>query len=35
VKIAKHYKVTQDALMSANAITDPTKLKAGASLVIP
>ena len=34
-KIAKHYKVTQDALMSANSITDPTKLKAGANLVIP
>ncbi len=34
-KIAKQYKVTQDALMSANAITDPTKLKAGANLVIP
>lgn len=35
VKIAKQYKVTQDALMSANSITDPTKLKAGANLVIP
>jgi LysM repeat protein len=35
VKIAKQYKVTQDALMSANFITDPTKLKAGANLVIP
>ena len=35
VKIAKQYKVTQEALMSANAITDPTKLKAGANLVIP
>ena len=34
-KIAKQYKVTQDALMSANSITDPTKLKAGANLVIP
>ena len=34
VKIAKQYKVTQDALMSANFITDPTKLKAGANLVI-
>lgn len=35
VKIAKQYKVTQEALMSANSITDPTKLKAGANLVIP
>ena len=34
-KIAKQYKVTQDALMSANSIIDPTKLKAGANLVIP
>ena len=34
-KIAKQYKVTQDALMSANSITDPTKLKAGANLMIP
>jgi len=35
VKIAKQYKVTQDELMRANSITDPTKLKAGANLVIP
>ena len=35
VKIAKQYKVTQDDLMRANSITDPTKLKAGANLVIP
>jgi len=35
VRIAKQYKVTQEALMSANSITDPTKLKAGANLVIP
>lgn len=35
VKISKQYKVTQEALMIANSITDPTKLKAGANLVIP
>ena len=35
VKISKQYKVTQEALMNANSITDPTKLKAGANLVIP
>lgn len=35
VKIAKQYKVTQDDLMRANSITDPTKLKAGANLIIP
>lgn len=35
VKIAKQYKVSQDDLMRANSITDPTKLKAGANLVIP
>jgi LysM repeat protein len=34
-KIAKQYKVTQDELMQANSITDPTKLKAGANLIIP
>ena len=34
-KIAKQYKVTQDELMRANSITDPTKLQAGANLIIP
>jgi len=34
-KIAKQYKITQDELMRANSITDPTKLKAGANLIIP
>ena len=34
-KIAKQYKVTQDELMRVNSIMDPTKLKAGANLVIP
>ena len=34
-KIAKQYKITQDELMKANAIKDPTKLKAGANLIIP
>jgi LysM repeat protein len=34
-KIAKQYKVTQDQLMQANAITDPTKLKAGVNLIVP
>jgi LysM repeat protein len=34
-KIAKQYKITPDELMKANSITDPTKLKAGANLIIP
>lgn len=33
--IAKKFKVTQDALMKANNIDDPRKLKIGQSLVIP
>lgn len=34
-QIAKRYKVDQAALMRANRITDPKKLKAGATLAIP
>ena len=34
-RIANHYKVSQDALMRANAITDPRKMRVGAKLIIP
>jgi LysM repeat protein len=33
--IAKKFKVTQDALMKANNIDDPRKLKIGQKLAIP
>lgn len=34
-RIASRYKVSQDALMRANGITDPRKMRVGARLVIP
>lgn len=34
-RIASRYKVSQDALMRANGITDPRKMRVGAKLVIP
>jgi LysM repeat protein len=34
-RIASRYKVSQDALMRANRITDPRKMRVGAKLVIP
>lgn len=34
-KISKRYKVDQQALMRANGITDPNKIKIGAALTIP
>jgi LysM repeat protein len=33
--VAREYKVTPEALLKANGITDPTKLKAGQRLLIP
>ena len=34
-RISKHYKIDQAALMRANNISDPAKLKSGMTLVIP
>jgi len=34
-RIASRHKVSQDALMRANGITDPRKMRVGARLVIP
>lgn len=34
-RIANKYKVNQDALMKANGITDPRKIRSGMNLVIP